>query len=95
MRSSNTGALWFASFPIFRWLWNRPSLRTIGLLPAAASAALTSAKVWAFRQPEKNSCQRRTHRPVQDGKLVEAWNSFDYLAVYRQLGLLPRGQVRL
>lgn len=25
----------------------------------------------------------------KDGKLIEAWNNFDYLAVYRQLGLLP------
>lgn len=25
-----------------------------------------------------------------DGKVIEAWNNFDYLAVYLQLGLLPR-----
>jgi steroid delta-isomerase-like uncharacterized protein len=26
----------------------------------------------------------------KDGKVIEAWNHFDYLAVYRQLGLLPK-----
>lgn len=25
----------------------------------------------------------------KEGKVIEAWNNFDYLAVYRQLGLLP------
>ena len=26
---------------------------------------------------------------VRDGKIVEAWNSFDFLALYQQLGLMP------
>jgi steroid delta-isomerase-like uncharacterized protein len=26
---------------------------------------------------------------VRDGKLVEGWNSFDFLALYQQLGILP------
>ena len=26
----------------------------------------------------------------ENGRVIEAWNHFDYLAVYRQLGLLPR-----
>ena len=26
----------------------------------------------------------------KDSKVIEAWNNFDYLAVYRQLGLLPQ-----
>ena len=25
----------------------------------------------------------------KDGKVIEAWNNFDYLGVFRQLGLLP------
>ena len=27
---------------------------------------------------------------VRDGKIVEAWNSFDFLSFYQQLGLLPQ-----
>jgi steroid delta-isomerase-like uncharacterized protein len=31
-----------------------------------------------------------------DGKVIEAWNNFDYLAVYGQLGLLPqRARIQL
>ena len=26
---------------------------------------------------------------VQDGKIVEAWNCFDFLSLYQQIGLLP------
>ena len=26
---------------------------------------------------------------VQDGQIVEAWNSFDFLSFYQQLGMLP------
>jgi predicted ester cyclase len=26
----------------------------------------------------------------KESKVIEAWNNFDYLAVYRQLGLLPK-----
>src|SRR5919106_4832007 len=26
---------------------------------------------------------------VSDGKIVEAWNAFDFLGLYQQLGLLP------
>lgn len=26
----------------------------------------------------------------QDGKVIEAWNNFDYLAVFKQLGLVPQ-----
>ena len=26
---------------------------------------------------------------VRDGKIVEAWNAFDFIALYRQLGLTP------
>ena len=27
---------------------------------------------------------------VKDGQIVEAWNSFDFLSFYQQLGLMPR-----
>jgi predicted ester cyclase len=40
-----------------------------------------------------------THKPidmwgmgmarVRDGKIVEAWNSYDFLTMYQQVGLLP------
>lgn len=29
----------------------------------------------------------------QDGKVVEAWNNFDYLGVFKQIGLLPNNSV--
>jgi len=27
---------------------------------------------------------------VRDGKIVEAWNTFDFLSFYQQIGLLPQ-----
>jgi len=27
---------------------------------------------------------------VRNGQIVEGWNSFDFLALYQQLGLLPQ-----
>jgi hypothetical protein len=29
---------------------------------------------------------------VRDGKVTEAWNNFDFLALYQQIGLLPAPQ---
>jgi steroid delta-isomerase-like uncharacterized protein len=29
---------------------------------------------------------------VQDGKIAEAWNNFDFVAMYRQLGVLDLGE---
>jgi hypothetical protein len=28
---------------------------------------------------------------VKGGQVVEAWNSFDFMSLYQQLGLLPAG----
>jgi steroid delta-isomerase-like uncharacterized protein len=45
----------------------------LGLPPTGKKIHVTGVRIAIFK----------------DGKVIEAWNNFDYLAVYRQLGLLP------
>jgi hypothetical protein len=28
--------------------------------------------------------------PVRDGRIVEAWNNFDFITSYQQIGMLPQ-----
>jgi len=46
----------------------------LGIPPTGKKIHVTGVRIAVFR----------------DGLVIEAWNHFDYLAVYRQLGLLPR-----
>ena len=46
----------------------------LGIPPTGKKIQVTGVRIATFK----------------DSKVVEAWNNFDYLAVYRQLGLLPR-----
>jgi len=46
----------------------------LGIPPSGKRIHVTGVRIATFRE----------------SKVVEAWNNFDYLAVYRQLGLLPK-----
>ena len=45
----------------------------LGVKPTGKKIHITGVRICTFR----------------DGKVVEAWNNFDFLLVYRQLGLFP------
>ena len=46
----------------------------LGIPPTGKKVHVTGVRIAVFRE----------------GRVIEAWNNFDYLAVYRQLGLIPR-----
>ncbi len=50
----------------------------LGVAPTGKKVHITGIRICTFR----------------DAKVVEAWNNFDILAVYRQLGLFPKGGLK-
>jgi steroid delta-isomerase-like uncharacterized protein len=50
----------------------------MGVKPTGKKIHVTGVRICTFR----------------DGKVTEAWNSFDFLLVYRQLGLIAKGGIK-
>jgi hypothetical protein len=62
-----------------------PSAESAGLITLRASP-INRARVAATRAPVEFTGVSITR--IKDGKIIEAWNNFDFMKMYKQLGVI-------